>query len=194
MQVLVPYSLMDRVFRQRLWEIVVQHEIYTIVETGIDKGMSTAVLATMVQQVFGIDNNAEAIRTAHTNLEIVNTKNAVLIYGNSPGVLRALQPSLPDNTLYFLDAHWNDYWPILDEIAAIRKETGVIVMHDFVVPGHPELMGMEHKGKILDYAYVKDALTEWSPTHRIEYNSKAEVAVDATNADYRRGIAYVFPK
>lgn len=42
-----------------------------------------------------------------------------------------------DRTLCFLDAHWNEHCPLLDELAAIAA-AGIkpcIVIHDFLVPG-----------------------------------------------------------
>lgn len=42
---------------------------------------------------------------------------------------------------YFLDAHWNDHCPLLDELDAIAK-AGIrpcILIHDFLVPGHEEM-------------------------------------------------------
>lgn len=182
-----PYSLQDRVMRDRFREIVAARGIRVIVETGVDKGLSTVVLAGMTGTVFAIDNNLLAINEATANLHAAGVKNAVLCCGNSPDVLAALMPSLPDETLFFLDAHWQQYWPLRDEIRALRRGKGVIVLHDMVVPGHPELGFDSYGGQPLDYGYVRDVLTDWSPRHRIEYNERAECV-------NHRGIGYIFPE
>jgi hypothetical protein len=101
---------------------------------------------------------------------------------------------------------------LLDEIRAIRKGVGVIVLHDFRVPDHPEL-GFDRYGDELisnniwppdecgiirqeciykagqpfEYEYVKDALTSWSSQHKIYYNDRCEGAM------YPRGVLFAFP-
>lgn len=41
--------------------------------------------------------------------------------------------------MFFLDAHWFDYWPLVDEIAAIGKLPRFIAMvDDFMVPGQSQ--------------------------------------------------------
>lgn len=74
---------------------------------------------------------------------------------------------------------------MLDEIAEIRRGTGVIVFHDMVVPFRPDLGFDTYGGQPLDYRYVCPALTEWSSSHRIEYNERAE-------CPFPRGVGYVF--
>ncbi len=171
----------------RFREIVAKRGIKVIVETGIDKGLSTVKLAGMAGTVFAVDNNVHCFRELYENLGRAGVKNVVPVLASSPDALHALRPLLPDETLFFLDAHWQSYWPLLDEIAAIRPGAGVIVMHDVVVPGHPELGSDCYGGQHLNYEYVKEALTRWSPTHRIEYNERADCPMP-------RGVGYVFPR
>lgn len=174
--------------QERFRDIVRVHRVKIIVETGLDKGLSTVTLSKMADLVIGIDNNLNAIATAHENLAKAGRDNFLLVGGSSPDVLRNLERLLGGySVLYFLDAHWQQYWPLLDEISSIRANTGVIVLHDMEVPGHPELGYDAYGGSKLNYDYVKDALTRWSPTHRIEYNSHADCPIP-------RGVGYVFPR
>ena len=154
-------------------------------ETGTNEGKSTVEFCRMVLGVIGIDNNRTCLNETGRRLVESGRTNWLLLAGNSPDVLKEIEPSLPDETLYFLDAHWQSYWPILDEIRAIRRGSGVIVMHDFRVPLHPEWGCDSYNGHDLDYDYVKDALSEWSPSHRCEYNEEVEGS--------KRGVAFVFP-
>ena len=181
-----PCALDDTVMLARFKEIVAEYRIQAIIETGIHHGLSTVLLSEMAPTVFAIDNYWQSLMISAVNL--TGRKNVVLCAGNSPDVLWALRSVLPDQTLYFLDAHWQDYWPLLDEIKTIKPGTGVIVLHDIVVPSHPELGFDAYKGQPLDYAYVKDVLTQWSPTHRVEYNTKSE------GTAHPRGVAYIYPR
>ncbi len=183
-----PHSLQDTVMQQRFRQIVADREVNVIVETGLDKGLSTVTLSKMVNLAIGIDNNLNAVAQAHNSLGMAGVTNAMLIADNSPDALRKLSKLLSGySVLYFLDAHWQSYWPLLDEIAAISPGTGVIVLHDMQVPGHPELGCDSYDGKTLNYDYVKEALTKWSPKHRIEYNDHADCPIP-------RGVGYVFPR
>lgn len=186
-----PFSLQDIVLRERLRQIVREQGIRCVVETGVDKGLSTVEFSKMADYVFAVDNQMPALQTAYDNLGKAGrflNPNVTLCYGNSPFILWSLQPLLPDETLYFLDAHWQEYWPILDEIRAIRPGTGVIVIHDMVVPDHPELGYDGYNGCNLDYVYVKDVVKKWSPTHRVEYNESTE------GTAFPRGCGFFFPK
>ena len=96
-----------------------------------------------------------------------------------------------NHTIFFLDAHMRaaglgskaeSYWPINDEIKVLTKNKGIIMVHDIFVPVWGELdkddsnrLGydtyiVDGKEQRFDYEYIKDALMDWSPTHRIEYN------------------------
>lgn len=181
-----PHALQDTIMLARLREIIRERNISVVVETGIDKGWSTVTFSLLVELVIGIDIDLGAIGASYCNLNNAERDSALLILDNSPNALRKLRPLLPLQTLYFLDAHWGAYWPLLDEIAAIKRGAGVIVFHDIFVPDHPELGFDTYGGQRLDYEYVKPALTKWSPTHRIEYNERAD-------CPFPRGVAYVFP-
>jgi hypothetical protein len=46
---------------------------------------------------------------------------------------------LQDTPLFFLDAHWNDYWPLKDEVQLISQlKRFVILIDDFLVPNQPQ--------------------------------------------------------
>ena len=85
-----------------------------------------------------------------------------------------------------MDAHWSEYWPINDEIRAIKpRPSSVVIIHDFKVPGKP--FGYDTYGGVdLDYELVKDALAFVNPDYKIFYNDKAE-------GKHFRGILYATP-
>lgn len=180
------YALSDSIFVNRLDQIIKDYSIEAVVETGVNEGKSTVCFAAMVNKVYAIDNDQECLAAAANLIQRLNITNVELILGNSPDVLKEF--TFPERTVYFLDAHWDDYWPLLDEIAAIPRNSGIIIIHDILVPDKSFGWGFgpdDTKGDILTYGYVKDALTAWSPNHVLEYNTEAH--------GIGRGIAYLFP-
>jgi hypothetical protein len=181
-------TMMDLVFAQRVKEIIDEYKITTWFETGVDVGTTALTVTKMVENWIGAEIRPGTCERVAKRFADNNVTNIEIINGNSSVVLLNKMHTLDaEHTIFYLDAHWGAYWPLLDEIDTISRGKGVIIIHDFQVPGHPELGWMEHDGKILNYDYVKDALTRWSPTHRIEYNSEAKYI-------HPRGILYVFPK
>ena len=67
-----------------------------------------------------------------------NARDIQLHLGNSSKVLGDLLDRLPEQTaLFYLDAHWNSFWPLADELDAIEQFRGnrdIIVIDDFRVP------------------------------------------------------------
>jgi len=181
-------ALLDGRLRARLAEIIAERGITTVVETGIDRGGSTVLFSEMVLRVIGIDNDPVKVEFVRASLSERNISNVAVMQGNSPTVLQHLMEAGHDasRTLFLLDAHWQAYWPLRDEIKAIPRGQGVLVMHDARVPGCPDLGVDEYDGQELSYEYVQDVLTEWSPNHVVEYNDNA--------AEFpRRGVMFVYP-
>lgn len=174
----------------RIREIVAREGIQTIVETGVNEGKSTVDFARLVKMVVGVEWDIACLACTHGRLSALGIANFVLLYGDSGDVLKEYAPKIVaanGPVLWFLDAHWDDErWPILDEIAAIPAGSGVIAIHDFGPPGD-ELRGhsQPNTGDRLTYPYIRDALTRWSPTHRVEYHMG-----DAK----RPTVAIIFPK
>jgi SAM-dependent methyltransferase len=178
----------DTYFVERIQEIVNEYGITTIVETGVHLGNSTVFFAQTVDKVFGVEISQESINFTKNRLDDYNLNNVELIKGNSPIVLLSLMHKIDvEKTLFFLDAHWGAYWPLLDEIDTISRNKGILVIHDAQVPDHPEFGFDTWNGNALNYDYVKDGLTRWSPNHKIEYSLKH-------NCHNPRGTMYVFPK
>jgi predicted O-methyltransferase YrrM len=181
-------ALLDGKMRARCAEIIAARGITTVVETGIDKGGSTMLFSEMAQKVIGIDNDLAKVQIVNASLKARGIQNVTILTGNSPSVLSILVANGLDAsaTLFLLDAHWQAYWPLKDEIKAIPRGQGVLVMHDARVPGCPNLGVDEYAGQELSYEYLQDVLTAWSPHHVVEYN-------DDTAEIPRRGVMYVYP-
>jgi predicted O-methyltransferase YrrM len=86
------------------------------------------------------------ITTVESNPDFYNASQIELQkYGNVKSILadsavtvsKVVQDGIDGLPLFFLDAHWNDYLPLPDEIQCIGKylNNAIIVIHDFQVPG-----------------------------------------------------------
>lgn len=183
------YALDDTFLRDRLQKIIQDNGLEVVVETGLNDGQSTLVFSYMAPTVIAIDIDPECINCTRDRLARAARINVTLKQGNSPDMLREVVQTVPaSKTLFFLDAHWGGECPILDEIRAIPRGEGVLIFHDFQVPGtdfgwdHMLINGNYHE---LNYEFLKKELTDWSPTHRIEYPMQVMGS--------KRGSAYVFP-
>lgn len=109
--------------------------------------------------------------------------------GNSVDALRNWLPDLKrERLLIFLDAHWQQYNPLLDELAMIArfKIQPVIAIHDFKVPG-TDLGYDSYNGQDYDFAWIEKSLAKVYPNgYGYHYNKEAEGA--------RRGVIFIYPK
>lgn len=190
----IPHALDDHFLLERMRQVVAERGIEVIVETGIAEGNSALKFCSLAPRYYGIDIDPMRVeQTRQTLTQGGATNDWEILLGNSPDVLRLLVPSLTaDKTLFFLDAHnfpGNTRWPLPDEVRALPRGQGVMCFHDFHVPGRD--FGVDgytlEDGRHLpfDYDLVRDVLTEWSPTHRLEYMTQA-------SGSYR-GAAFVYP-
>lgn len=203
----------DKYLKQEFLNLVKTFNIKNIVETGTYKGYSTKEFAKMVENVYTIESNKKFYSIYGKNLKGI--KNIQRFLGSSPKVMHKILPKLEGKTLFFLDAHLGNYWPILDELEEISKiktlSDSVIVIHDFYVPGTDlgfdsyhfsnsslelflkkiiSLMGKILKMNLiekqkLDYDFIKDKLKKINSQYKYYYNSIA----DGT----RRGVIFIHP-
>lgn len=185
------FALDDIFLRDRLREVIAERGIEIVVETGLNEGLSTVGFCRMVNYVIGVDIDPMCVSAARANLWDAGLTNWDLRTGNSPDVLRQLFTFLSgDRMLLFLDAHWGEYWPLPDEIRALPRGKGIVVLHDIKVPEKDFGFDGVHIGggvvKDFEYELVQGVLTEWSATHCVEYVARA-------SGSYR-GAAIVYPK
>ena len=183
------FALDDIFLRERLRQVIDENGIETVVETGLNEGRSTLEFCKMVRQVVGVDIDPACVQITLEHLAKSGATNFTLITGHSPDVLKTIVAQKPANkTLFFLDAHWGEPWPLPDEIRSLPKGQGIMVFHDIQVPGKDfGFDGVMYEGKVCDFTYdlIKHLLTEWSPTHRVEYMKVA-------SGSYR-GAAIIYP-
>ena len=129
-----------------------------IVETGTFLGNTTGYLAKFGVPVVSSEISAPLFFAAKQRLS--DLSNISLRLCDSRELLRQLISegvnSLP--TFFYLDAHWLDDLPLLDEIETINENWGsyIILIDDFKVANDPGY-GYDNYGgkKILNYSYIK---------------------------------------
>lgn len=198
-------ALEDKFAYEEFKKLISEFNITKIYETGTYLGWSTLKLSTFNLPVYTIEVNDYYIVESYHILK--DKKNVHLSLGESPKVLDLLCTKNDKNCLFFLDAHWNDSLPILDELEVIKRtKNPVIVIHDFFVPGGNKIrsklfdgygivddssgskFGFDSYGDItLNYEYIKDKLDEVYP-NGYDYHYTEEIdCVDS-------GLIYIYPK
>jgi len=204
------YALSDTFFVAKLCEIIEDYEVTQVVEAGTFEGRSTVELSFLVDEVIGIELDEKYVDMTTQRLIDNKRKNYKIFLGNSPDILSKIIPELDlDHVIFFLDAHLSasgkykgdtgGYWPILDEIKTLPKNKGIIILHDIHVPfwgdlekHNPQRLGydtytIDNNPQRFDYEFIKDALMDWCPTHRIEYNNGMKTSGD------QRGLIFIYP-
>lgn len=89
--------------------------------------------------------------------------NITILEGSSEKVLAGLIAGdgfrRDDAWFFYLDAHWGEYWPLRDEIAAIQKlDRFMIVIDDFQIPDQPHFGYDIYKGVPCGMPVIADLL------------------------------------
>lgn len=179
----------DVFLKARFEQLIADHKIDKVIETGSYRGCTTRELANMAHTVFSVEVVEENFRAAL--LECFGFKNVTIVKGSSEKVLPSLIENAPtENTLFFLDAHWQQYNPLLDELKVIASFglKPVIIIHDFKVPGRPELGFDSYAGQDYDFAWIKKDVEGIYGVdgYNTEYNTEATGA--------KRGVIVLSPK
>lgn len=157
-------------FIERLLNV---YEIKACIETGTFNGGSTLWFAKHLPEVHTIEINKDYF---NGNKSIFATMPSIRAHlGNSPVVMQELLKTWPHEKrcVFYLDAHWGDYWPIHDELLQISKsscrDNCMIVIDDFQVPNRPDIPFDNYHGHALNIAFIEKQLKEALPNLHFEY-------------------------
>jgi predicted O-methyltransferase YrrM len=160
------------------------------VETGTFHGTTTQWLARHIPKVHTVEIS-EHYRNIAMKFFQKECPNIKFHLGNSPSVLqKVILPNISSNdrVVYYLDAHWNQYWPILDELNAIAtsssKNNCLIIIDDFQIPDHPHVPYDRYKGQALNYDYIKTSI------HKVFDDIHYEYYIPVRNSKRGRFVAY----
>jgi len=130
------------------------------IETGTFEGFTTRFFALNFDEVHTIESSEENYKKGDDLLQ--DCANVHRYLGNSPDVLKQILPTLQEKRIFcYLDAHWYDYWPLLDEIEEIgktHKDNCIIVVDDVQVPGRQDVQFDSYNGHPCSHEYVKSKL------------------------------------
>lgn len=139
-----------------------EFEIEQAVETGTFLGATTDFLSSCFNTVHTIEIMNENLDQAKSNLQ--KKENVCFHLGSSETILQNILPQLAGKrTLFYLDAHWNNYWPLLDELTEIAKthrDNCVIVIDDFKVPKRRDIPFDQYGKHQCSYKYIKEKLED----------------------------------
>ena len=127
------------------------------VETGTFKGHTTVGLARLIPKVFTVE--IDPVLHEQVQPRFSCYPNITSLLGNSPDVLKKIQPQLAYPLFAYLDAHWEGYWPLRDELRLLfaLKQPQLIMIHDFRVPGRD--FGFDsYQGSACDLDFLGDIL------------------------------------
>jgi predicted O-methyltransferase YrrM len=181
----------DDIIGEKLRSLIDRWKINWVIETGTFLGGTAKRLASMCEMVSTIEINDSFYLRAKNHLRDI--ENVTMFYGDSIAILpQMLSVTLDKNILFFLDDHWEKHLPLLAELEIINEFKGkhgniVIAIHDFKVPGRPDL-GFDTYGNVtLDWPYIEAGIEKiyGKDGYLIEYNNKARGA--------QRGIIYITP-
>jgi predicted O-methyltransferase YrrM len=148
-----------------------RYNLQDAVETGTFQGNTTKALSILFDKVYTIEIIKDNYDISKESLAAVT--NVELILGSSGKELGVLLPKLVDRRiLFYLDAHWFEDWPILEELAMIaktHKDNCVIVIDDVKVPGYPSVPYDQYKGQPLSYEYIAAAVKNIFTSHSVHY-------------------------
>lgn len=161
------------------------YHINTVIETGTFEGSSTVLFSILFNKVYTIDNSVDFHQKAKENLKIFSNIQCCL--GSSEKVLKSILPfHSSEPVLFYLDAHWESYWPLLDElkeIAVTHKDNCIIVIDDIKVPARDDILYDRYENHECSYEYVKSQLDKVFTEYTIQYliprsvGSKAKLVV-----------------
>ena len=150
----------DQMIMKILKEISRFFQITSFVETGTYRGDSSFIMTRnfpklsiytceITEEFFEIAKerlrNYPKIRVFHQSSE--------KFLNNLPTEKTGLFP------LFFLDAHWYDYWPLKEELKIINLKfnQAIIIIDDFQVPGREDFSyDVENGNLICNFDYIKD--------------------------------------
>lgn len=147
------------------------YHIDTLVETGSYVGFSTVFFSRCFQEVHTI----EISKTSHERVKrfFSGSPHVHCHLGSSDQVLPQILPSLTGKPIiFYLDAHWNDHWPLLQELEEIGKthrDRCIIVIDDFKVPERPEFPYDQCGAHECSYQYIQNALDKVFSSYSSHY-------------------------
>ena len=174
---------------EKMFSLIKEYDIKTVIETGTWLGRTTQLLSVMVDKVYTIEINEDFYNQASYLSEYPNIERKL---GSSPNILKEiLNTGVNSPILFYLDAHWwGEPCPLLQELDSIieaKVRNPIIVIHDCFNPNHPEFGYDVYDGQRLDYEFVKDELDKI-------YNGDYVTFYNENTTGEKRGVLFTYRK
>jgi predicted O-methyltransferase YrrM len=137
-----------------------KYHLNTAIETGTFKGSTTTLFARLFDTVHTIEISESTFQEAKETLKPY--ENIQCHLGSSEKVLSNILPSVKGKpVLFYLDAHWQEHWPLLEELEEISKthrDNCIIVVDDIKVPGKNSIPYDKYGEHECSHEYMKTQL------------------------------------
>lgn len=159
------------------------YQIDAVVETGTFYGASTAIFSLLFDEVHTIEVLPSTFAIALENLK--GYPNVHCHLGHSaPTLLTVLELLKKKRVLFYLDAHWYDDFPLLQEITSIsrtHRDNCIIVIDDFKVPDRDDIDYDKYPSGQCSLEYIENSLrrlfSDYSVHFIIPKNKKSRAKV-----------------
>lgn len=136
-------------------------QISTAIETGTwEEGRTTKFFSYLFDKVHTIEFDDKIYEIAQSRLQ--SFANITCYHGSSEKILESLLPLLKNQrVLFYLDAHWYEPWPLLDELEMIsrtHKDNCIVAIDDFKVPGRPDIAYDAYGSNECSFEYISNKL------------------------------------
>ena len=157
-------------------DIKEKYKLEAAVETGTFYGFTTRFLGHLFERVDTFEVDKHSLLLAAKKMR--GLRNIHLHHKSSGDNLGPLlEEKLKSKRLFFyLDAHWNNYWPLKDELRQIAKshrDNCVIMIDDIKVPFRPEIRydcyTIDGMFQECSYEYVEKELAEVFSEYNLYY-------------------------
>jgi len=136
-------------------------DIKCVIETGSYEGNTTKFLGENFEKVLSVEITDHFFQLS--NQKCNHLKNVEIYKDSSEKFLSEILPKIENDynfVMFYLDAHWENYWPLQDELIAISKSfknRAIIVIDDFFVPNRNFQYDSYHNVKC-DFSFIEKEL------------------------------------
>jgi hypothetical protein len=161
----------DIYIEKEILKLKEKYEIDTLIETGSYHGDTTLWFAKNFNKTITIEINEEKFNLTNKRLKD-NKLKAIAYLGSSEKILNEILPTkgIGHDTIFYLDAHWYEYNPLIDELKTIAKYNlrPIIVIHDMKEPTNT-LQYDSYNNQDYCYEWVKPQLDLIYAKHGYNY-------------------------
>lgn len=148
-----------------------KYHIDTVIETGTFQGSTTALFGRLFDEVHTIEISEATYKATKEAMQ--SFANIHFHLGSSEKVLHEILSSVKNKpVLFYLDAHWEEHWPLLEELREIgktHKDNCIIVIDDVKVPGKKKFPFDAYGKHECSHEYVKETLSEVFTDYTVHY-------------------------